>query len=74
MRAIEAAALEAGLPYPRGDEGRRRAKWRSVTGDGPHGFELPLSDPNLWSSSRSGDCVTGTSDEGAAAVLRSLLG
>jgi hydroxymethylpyrimidine pyrophosphatase-like HAD family hydrolase len=26
MRAIEAAALEAGLPYPRGDEGRRRAQ------------------------------------------------
>lgn len=43
MRAIEAAALEAGLPYPRGDEGRRRAQWRSVTGDGPAGFELPLS-------------------------------
>ena len=45
MRAIEAAALEAGLPYPRGDEGRRRAQWRSVTGDGPAGFELPLSAP-----------------------------
>ncbi|GAA4687910.1 HAD-superfamily hydrolase, subfamily IIB [Promicromonospora umidemergens] len=44
MRAIEKAALEAGLPYPRGDEGRRRAQWRSVTGDGPAGFELPLSD------------------------------
>ncbi|MFD7022925.1 HAD family hydrolase [Promicromonospora sukumoe] len=43
MRAIESAALEAGLPYPRGDEGRRRAQWRSVTGDGPAGFELPLS-------------------------------
>jgi hydroxymethylpyrimidine pyrophosphatase-like HAD family hydrolase len=43
MRAIETAALEAGLPYPRGDEGRRRARWRSVTGDGPAGFELPLS-------------------------------
>lgn len=43
MRAIETAALEAGLPYPRGDEGRRRAQWRSVTGDGPAGFELPLS-------------------------------
>lgn len=43
MRAIEAAALEAGLPYPRGDEGRRRAQWRSVIGDGPAGFELPLS-------------------------------
>jgi HAD superfamily hydrolase (TIGR01484 family) len=45
MRAVESAALEAGLPYPRGDEGRRRAQWRSVTGDdGPAGFELPLSD------------------------------
>lgn len=43
MRAIETAALEAGLPYPRGDEGRRRAKWRSVTGHGPAGFELPLT-------------------------------
>jgi hypothetical protein len=43
MRAIGTAALEAGLPYPRGDEGRRRAQWRSVTGDGPAGFELPLS-------------------------------
>ncbi|WP_233257069.1 HAD family hydrolase [Promicromonospora sp. AC04] len=43
MRAIEAAALEAGLPYPRGDEGRRRAQWRSVAGHGPAGFELPLS-------------------------------
>jgi hypothetical protein len=40
MRAIEAAALETRLPYPRGDEGRRRAQWRSVTGDGPVGFEL----------------------------------
>jgi len=45
MRAIETAALEAGLPYPRSDEGRRRAQWRSVTGDGPAGFELPLSGP-----------------------------
>ncbi|MGW2094539.1 HAD family hydrolase [Promicromonospora sukumoe] len=44
MRAIETAALDAGMPYPRGDEGRRRAQWRSVTGDGPAGFELPLSD------------------------------
>ncbi|WP_419706278.1 HAD family hydrolase [Promicromonospora sp. NFX87] len=43
MRAIEAAASEAGLPYPRGDEGRRRAQWRSVTGPGPAGFELPLT-------------------------------
>ncbi|WP_158281012.1 HAD family hydrolase [Promicromonospora sp. AC04] len=44
MRAIETAALEAGLPFPRGDEGRRRAQWRSVNGNGPAGFELPLSD------------------------------
>ncbi|WP_369374468.1 HAD family hydrolase [Promicromonospora sp. Populi] len=43
MRAIETAALAAGLPYPRGDEGRRRAQWRSVTGHGTAGFELPLS-------------------------------
>ncbi|MFD7025248.1 HAD family hydrolase [Promicromonospora sukumoe] len=43
MRAIETAALDAGMPYPRGDEGRRRAQWRSVTEDGPAGFELPLS-------------------------------
>ncbi|MFI8523545.1 HAD family hydrolase [Promicromonospora sukumoe] len=43
MRAIETAALDAGMPYPRGDEGRRRAQWRSVAGDGPAGFELPLS-------------------------------
>lgn len=43
MRAIETAALDAGMPYPRGDEGRRRAQWRSVIGDGPAGFELPLS-------------------------------
>ena len=45
MRAVEAAALEAGLPFPRGEEGRRRAQWRSVTGDGPAGFELPLGAP-----------------------------
>jgi hypothetical protein len=45
MRAIEAAALEAGLPFPRGDEGRRRAQWRSVISDGLAGFELPLSSP-----------------------------
>lgn len=44
MRAIETAAMDAGMSYPRGDEGRRRAQWRSVTGDGPAGFELPLSD------------------------------
>jgi hydroxymethylpyrimidine pyrophosphatase-like HAD family hydrolase len=44
MRAIETAVLEAGLPFPRGDEGRRRAQWRSVTTrGGPAGFELPLT-------------------------------
>ncbi|MEV0951708.1 HAD family hydrolase [Promicromonospora sp. NPDC050249] len=43
MRAIETAALDAGMPVPRGEEGRRRARWRSVTDDGPAGFELPLS-------------------------------
>jgi hydroxymethylpyrimidine pyrophosphatase-like HAD family hydrolase len=44
MRAIETAAREAGLTYPRGDEGRRRAHWRaSVLHDGPAGFDLPLS-------------------------------
>jgi HAD superfamily hydrolase (TIGR01484 family) len=45
MRVIETAALEAELHYPRGDEGGRRAQWRSVTDDGPAGFELPLSGP-----------------------------
>jgi hypothetical protein len=44
MRAIETAAREAGLTYPRGDEGRRRAHWRSsVLHDGPAGFDLPLA-------------------------------
>ena len=44
MRAIESAAKEAGLAYPRGDEGRRRAHWRATfADDGPAGFELPLA-------------------------------
>lgn len=44
MRGVENAAREAGLFYPRGDEGRRRAHWRaSFTGGGPAGFELPLA-------------------------------
>jgi hydroxymethylpyrimidine pyrophosphatase-like HAD family hydrolase len=44
MRAIERAAREAGLTYPRGDEGRRRAHWRaSVLRDGPAWFDLPLA-------------------------------
>ncbi|MFC7024801.1 HAD family hydrolase [Promicromonospora thailandica] len=43
MRALELAAREAGLEYPRGDIGRRRAHWRSVhDGRGRAGFELPL--------------------------------
>lgn len=43
MRVIELAAREAGLAYPRGDIGRRRAHWRSVHDDrGRTGFELPL--------------------------------
>lgn len=43
MRGIESAAREAGLTYPRGGEGRRRAHWRtSFTDDGPAGFDLPL--------------------------------
>lgn len=38
MRAIERAAREAWLTYPRGDEGRRRAHWRvSILHDGPLG-------------------------------------
>ncbi|MEV0950473.1 HAD family hydrolase [Promicromonospora sp. NPDC050249] len=45
MRAIEAAAIEASLWFPRGDEGRRRAQWRSVVGNGSAGFELPLGGP-----------------------------
>lgn len=44
MRAIERAAREADLTYPRGDEGRRRAHWRTAAfQDGPAGFELPLA-------------------------------
>lgn len=44
MRAIENAAREAGLSYPRGDEGRRRARWRAnIPDSGPAGFELPLT-------------------------------
>ncbi|MDR7380834.1 HAD family hydrolase [Promicromonospora iranensis] len=44
MRNVEAAAREANLVYPRGDEGRRRAHWRtSVPNIGPAAFELPLS-------------------------------
>lgn len=43
MRGIEAAAREAGLSYPRGDMGRRRAHWRSThDDDGRVGFALPL--------------------------------
>ena len=43
MRGIEAAAREAGLSYPRGDIGRRRAHWRSTRDhDGRVGFALPL--------------------------------
>jgi hypothetical protein len=44
MRAIERAAREAGLTYPRGNEGRRRAHWRaSVLHNNPNGFNLPLA-------------------------------
>jgi hypothetical protein len=43
MRAIEVAAREAGLAYPRGEIGRRRAHWRSTRDQrGWAGFELPL--------------------------------
>jgi hydroxymethylpyrimidine pyrophosphatase-like HAD family hydrolase len=43
MRAIEVAAREAGLAYPRGEIGRRRAHWRSARDQrGRAGFELPL--------------------------------
>ena len=44
MRGIEAAAREAGLNYPRGDEGLRRAHWHtSIPDSGPAGFELPMT-------------------------------
>jgi hydroxymethylpyrimidine pyrophosphatase-like HAD family hydrolase len=44
MRGIETATREAGLSYPRGDEGRRRAHWRaSIPDNGSAGFELPLA-------------------------------
>lgn len=46
MRSIERSAREAGLAYPRGTVGRRRAHWRSVQdGTGRNGFELPLLPP-----------------------------
>jgi hydroxymethylpyrimidine pyrophosphatase-like HAD family hydrolase len=45
MRAIEVAVREAGLAYPRGLVGRRRAHWRSTRDQrGQAGFELPLHD------------------------------
>ena len=44
MRGIEHAVREAGLNYPRGDEGRRRAHWHtSFTDDGAAGFGLLLA-------------------------------
>lgn len=55
MRVIESATLEAGLSFPRGDEGRRRAQWRSVaSGNGPAGFALPVTNlqPAPWSTDR----------------------
>lgn len=50
MRDVERAARDAGLSYPRGFEGRRRAWWRTtpalVDDDGhPAGFNLPLTHP-----------------------------
>ena len=44
MRDIENAARHAGLDYPSGDVGRRRARWRTVPSgpDRSAGFELPL--------------------------------
>jgi hydroxymethylpyrimidine pyrophosphatase-like HAD family hydrolase len=46
MRDVERAAREAGLTYPRGDEGRRRAHWRTTAPGSESGraeFELPLT-------------------------------
>ncbi|MFD6444059.1 HAD family hydrolase [Promicromonospora sp. NPDC060204] len=46
MRDVERAAREAGLTYPRGEEGRRRAHWRTTAlrpGARPAQFELPLT-------------------------------
>lgn len=44
IRDVAHAALDAGLTFPRGTEGRRRPWWRSTAyddhGDGPAGFEL----------------------------------
>ncbi|GAA2227945.1 hypothetical protein GCM10010413_24780 [Promicromonospora sukumoe] len=48
MRDVERAAREAGLTYPRGEEGRRRAHWRTAPIDRPEAsaaFELPLTPP-----------------------------
>ena len=44
MRDVENAAREAGLDYPSGEIGRRRAQWRTTpSGPGrPAGFELPV--------------------------------
>ncbi|PUB24905.1 hydroxymethylpyrimidine pyrophosphatase-like HAD family hydrolase [Promicromonospora sp. AC04] len=47
MRDVERAAREAGLAYPQGDEGRRRAHWRTAAAETqsarPAEFELPLA-------------------------------
>lgn len=44
MRDVENGAHHAGLDYPSGDVGRRRARWRTVSSGParPAGFELPL--------------------------------
>ncbi|WP_460702068.1 hypothetical protein [Myceligenerans halotolerans] len=48
---MEQAAHEAGLDFPRGFEGKRRAQWRSTAAvlgrhsERPAGFELPLAPP-----------------------------